>query len=251
VHMGRQEAEELGAMALFGEKYGEWVRMVEVEGVSRELCGGTHVVNSAGIGIFKIVSEGSSAANVRRIEAITGPEAIDYFRRRADDLEETGRVLGSAADPVAGARRAAERLSELEGKAREAGAAGIEDQVEALVGDAGEVGGVKVVVARIDGLEAKQLQEASQRIKSSLDGGGAIVLGSASGDAVGLVASFGADAQDRGLKAGEVIGEVARAVGGGGGGRDDFARAGGKDPEKLDQALDSARAAIEAALGNS
>ncbi len=86
MNMNRAEAEELGAMALFGEKYGEWVRVVEVDGVSRELCGGTHVANTAEVGIFKISSEGSSAANVRRVEAITGPAAIDWFREREAQL---------------------------------------------------------------------------------------------------------------------------------------------------------------------
>ena len=102
LEMERAEAEKLGAMALFGEKYGEWVRVVEVDGVSRELCGGTHVANTAEIGIFKVVSEGSSAANVRRVEAITGPAAIDFFRERESQLREAGELLGNAQDPVAG-----------------------------------------------------------------------------------------------------------------------------------------------------
>ena len=121
LEMERAEAERLGAMALFGEKYGEWVRVVEVDGVSRELCGGTHVANTAEVGIFKIVSEGSSAANVRRIEALTGPAAIDWFREREQRLREVGELLGSPQDPLAGARRAAERLREA-GQGRRAGA---------------------------------------------------------------------------------------------------------------------------------
>ena len=104
MQMDRAEAEELGAMALFGEKYGDWVRVIEVEDVSRELCGGTHVANTAEIGIFTIVSEGSSAANVRRIEAITGPAAIDWFRERSDALTEAGAILGSPRDPLRGGR---------------------------------------------------------------------------------------------------------------------------------------------------
>ena len=129
LEMERAEAEALGAMALFGEKYGDWVRMVEVDEVSRELCGGTHVANTAEVGIFAIVSEGSSAANVRRIEALTGPAAIDHFRERSDELEQAGALLGSPRDPLGAARRAAERLAELEGRLaeldrREAGEAG-------------------------------------------------------------------------------------------------------------------------------
>src|SRR5262249_51559377 len=110
LEMEREDAESLGAMALFGEKYGDWVRVVEVESVSRELCGGTHVANTAEVGIFKISSEGSSAANVRRIEALTGPAAIDWFRGREESLREVGELLGAPQDPLSGARRAAERL---------------------------------------------------------------------------------------------------------------------------------------------
>jgi alanyl-tRNA synthetase len=251
MHMSRNEAEELGAMALFGEKYGEWVRMVEVEGVSRELCGGTHVLNSAGVGIFKIVSEGSSAANVRRIEAITGPDAIDYFRKRDDELERAAELLGGGGDPLAAVQRTAARLSELEKDARRASAAGVGDQVANLITNAEEIGGVKVIVHSFGDVDPKELQEISQQVKSSLGGSGAIVLGSSAGGSVGLVASFGADAQENGLKAGEVIREAAAIAGGGGGGRDDFARAGGKDPAKLEAALEQARASIETALRDS
>jgi alanyl-tRNA synthetase len=251
LQMSREDAEALGAMALFGEKYGDWVRVVEVDDVSRELCGGTHVANTAEVGIFTVVSEGSSAANVRRIEALTGPAAIDHFRGREAALREAGELLGSPQDPVAGARRAGERLAELERKARDAGAAGAKEKAAELASGAAETGGVKVVAAAVDGADAKALQDLAERVKSGLGPEAAVVLGSASGDGVGLVASFGKQAVEKGLNAGEVIGEAARIVGGGGGGRDDFARAGGNDPDKLDAALEAARGAIQRALDNS
>jgi alanyl-tRNA synthetase len=249
--MAREQAEELGAMALFGEKYGDWVRMVEVEGVSRELCGGTHVANTAEIGIFAISSEGSSAANVRRIEALTGPSAIDWFRERSRQLSEVGRVLGAEQDPLSGATRAAERLAELEKSARDAGAAGAKERIAKLAEEAAEIGPAKVVVARLDELDPKDLQEASHQLKTALGGGGTIVLASGAGESAAFVASVGPDAVAAGVKAGDLVGGAAQIVGGGGGGRDDFARAGGKDVAKLDEALDETRKAIEAALGNS
>ena len=256
MNMDREEAERLGAMALFGEKYGEWVRVVEVEGVSRELCGGTHVANTAEIGVFKIVSEGSSAANVRRVEAITGPAAIDHFRAREAELREAGDLLGTPQDPLAGARRAAEKL-------REAGEGQERAQRQALGGEAERLTAAAVEVAALgaDGrllvaeaqapgaANPKQLLELANRVQSKLGGTTAIVLGGAEGGKAGLVALFSEGAVGKGLAAGAVIREVAPLVGGGGGGRDDMAQAGGKDPSKLGDALAAARAAIERELG--
>ncbi|HEU5141760.1 MAG TPA: alanine--tRNA ligase, partial [Solirubrobacterales bacterium] len=141
LEMERSEAERLGAMALFGEKYGEWVRMVEVDGVSRELCGGTHVSNTAEVGIFKVVSEGSSAANVRRVEAVTGPAAIDWFREREDRLQEAGELLGSPQDPVGAARRAAERLREAGEGAKQAERQLLGEEADRLLGEAADLDG--------------------------------------------------------------------------------------------------------------
>jgi alanyl-tRNA synthetase len=246
LHMERAEAQAMGAMALFGEKYGDWVRVIEVEDVSRELCGGTHVANTAEVGIFAIVSEGSSAANVRRVEALTGPAAIDWFRRRNSELEQAAALLGSPRDLLAGARRAAERLAELEARVaqlegREAG-----EEAESLAGAATELGGIKVVAARAGG-DQRALLDLADRVKSKL-GEAAVVLGGADDGRVAIVASFTKGAIERGLSAAAVVREAADVVGGGGGGRDDAAQAGGRDPERLDEALDVARRAIERGL---
>jgi alanyl-tRNA synthetase len=249
LEMEREEAEKLGAMALFGEKYGEWVRMVEVDGVSRELCGGTHVANTAAVGIFKIVTEGSSAANVRRIEAVTGPAAIDWFRERERRLAEVGELLGSPQDPLSGARRAAERLREAGEGAKQAAKQQQAEEAERLVGDAVEVDGVGVVAARAALADQKQLLDLASRVQSKLGGDSAVVVGGAEGAKVALVALVSKGAVGRGVSAAALIREVAPLVGGGGGGRDEMAQAGGKDPARLDEALGAAREAIERELG--
>jgi alanyl-tRNA synthetase len=253
MNMNREEAERLGAMALFGEKYGEWVRVVEVDAVSRELCGGTHVANTGEVGIFKITSEGSSAANVRRVEAITGPAAIDFFREREAQLREAGEVLGNAQDPVAAARRAAERLKEAGAGAEKAQREQLGVEADALAGRAEDLpGGGRLVAAAVEeSLQAnpKQLLDLANRVQSKVGQPSAVVLGGGFGGKAGLVALVSKDAVERGLSAGSIIGEIAPIVGGGGGGRDDMAQAGGKDPSKLDEALAAARAAVERELG--
>jgi alanyl-tRNA synthetase len=248
LQMARDEAAALGAMALFGEKYGDWVRVIEVGDVSRELCGGTHVANTAEIGIFAIVSEGSSAANVRRVEAITGPAAIDWFRERSDALMQAGAALGSPREPLRAAERAAERLKELERRAQEAERQSTGQEADELASTAAEIGGVKVVTAQRDGVDQRGLLNLADRVKSKL-GEGAVVLGGANDGRVALVASFTGGAVERGLSASEIIRGAAEVIGGGGGGRDDVAQAGGRDPERLDDALAAAREAIARALG--
>jgi alanyl-tRNA synthetase len=247
INMERAEAERLGAMALFGEKYGDWVRVVEVEGVSRELCGGTHVANTAEVGIFTITGEGSSAANVRRIEALTGPAAIDWFRERVGELRRTGELLGSPQDPVGGAERAAERLEQLNKGAAAAEREELADTARRLVESSEEVDGVRLVAGEVPISDQKQLLEIADRVRQSL-GDAAVVLGGAGDGRVGIVASFAPGVVDRGLSAAEVVREAAALIGGGGGGRDEIAQAGGKDPERLTEALGVARQAIERKL---
>ena len=255
LEMERAEAERLGAMALFGEKYGEWVRMVEVDGVSRELCGGTHVANTAEIGIFKVVSEGSSAANVRRIEALSGPAAIDWFRERERQLAEVGELLGSPQDAVAGARRAAERRREAEEVRRRGREKALDEDFQRFLDEATEIAGVKVASRETPSLEdPKQLRELAKRIQGALGGGPSAVMlggvvGPSPGDKVGFVILLSKAAVDLGLAANELIRKPAELIGGGGGGSAEFAQAGGRDSSRLGDALDAARRAIERELG--
>jgi alanyl-tRNA synthetase len=249
LQMSRSEAERLGAMALFGEKYGEWVRVIEVEGVSRELCGGTHVANTAEVGILAIVHEGSSAANVRRIEALTGPAAIDWFRQRSRALSEVGKLLGSEQDPVAGARRVAGQLKELEEQARRAGSEDLSAKAEEIAASGQKVGGITVFVGRGHDADQQSLLDLADRIKSRA-GDAAVVLGGTADGKVALVASFSEAVVSRGLSAAEVVREAAAIIGGGGGGREHVAQAGGRDASKLDEALAKARDAIESKLAS-
>jgi alanyl-tRNA synthetase len=256
MNMERAEAEKLGAMALFGEKYGEWVRVVEVDGVSRELCGGTHVANTAEVGIFKISSEGSSAANVRRVEAITGPAAIDFFRGREDELREAGDLLGNPQDPLAGARRAAEQLREAGAGAERAAAEALGTEADLLVEAGVELpfadGGGKLVLVQAKSASAadgKQLLDLANRVQSKLGGEAVVVaLGGDFGKKAGLVVLASKDLVERGVSAGALVKEGAPVIGGGGGGRDDMAQAGGKAAAKLDEALQAMRAELEREL---
>ncbi len=246
------EAKQLGAMALFGEKYGEVVRMVEVgEGEhSRELCGGTHVRSTAEIGPFRILSETSSAANVRRIEAVTGPAAVELLRGHDRVLGEIAQTLRTTPGQVLEAVQVRERgRKELEQALKQGGgmAADAKIDLQALVASADEVAGARVLTASVGELDAKALLELVDRLKGQLDGA-AIVLASAVEDRVALVVSVAPELVERGVKAGAIVKAAAAAVGGGGGGRDTLAQAGGRDVGKLEEALETARTEIVAAL---
>ncbi len=248
IEMDRNEAERLGAMALFGEKYGDWVRVVEVEGVSRELCGGTHVANSGEIGLFEILSEGSSASNVRRIEAVTGPAAIDLFRERSDRLERTAAALGGREDPVSAAERLAARLRDLEAAAAERGAEAAGNRAAELSAGATEVGGIMVVIGELGEVpDARVVLAAAHDIKARL-GDAAVILAATSGEKVSLVGVLSPAAVERGISAADVIRDAAAIVGGGGGGKPEVAQAGGRDAERIGEALESARAALDDGL---
>jgi alanyl-tRNA synthetase len=240
----RDEAERLGAMALFGEKYGDWVRMVEIEGVSRELCGGTHVPATSELGLVHLTTETSSASNVRRIEAVTGASGAELFELRTERLRELSELLRVPEHEVVHAvERLTERVKELQKRS-----GGPDRGVsEELVGSAVDVAGVRVVVEAVSAPDPKALLELSDAVRQKL-GAAAVVLGTASDGRVHLVANVAPAVAERGVKAGEVVRAAAQVVGGGGGGRDTMAQAGGRDPEKLPEALATARAEIEKAL---
>ena len=245
------EAKALGAMALFGEKYGDVVRMVEVGdgSFSRELCGGTHVRSTAEIGLFKITGEGSSAANVRRIEALTGPAAVALLRRHDVELERIAALLRTRPDHACEAVEAQlERRGELERVLAEGGGGAGGTDISDLAARAEQVDGARVLAEAVQAGDAKALLELADRAKGKL-GDAAIVLGCAAEGRVHLVASVAPSLVQRGVRAGELVKLAAGVVGGGGGGRDTMAQAGGRDPEKLPEAIAAARRAIAAALG--
>jgi alanyl-tRNA synthetase len=221
------EARKLGAMMLFGEKYGDIVRVVDIGGWSVELCGGTHVRSTAEVGPFVILSEASVGAGSRRIEAVTAGEAWALLREQAREADELRVELAEA-------RKDAKKKPSAE------------TSIE-LPAPTATVNGVSVIVQAVEGLDADALLELSDRAKQK-SAPAAVVLGSREDGRVHLVANFDKSLEGRGLHAGNVIREVAPLVGGGGGGRPTMARAGGKDPERLDEALERAEKLIVSAL---
>jgi alanyl-tRNA synthetase len=243
-----EEARGLGAMALFGEKYGEIVRMVEVgDGdFSRELCGGTHVRSTAEIGVLVIVSESSSASNVRRIEAITAGAAIASLRRSSDALSEVAGVLRTApGDAVAVVRAREAERRELERAARAATRDGGVDAA-ALAASAEEIGGVPVVLATVEVSNVKELPDIADRVAGKLGRDGVVALATANGDRAQLVVRVAPSIVERGVKAGALAQTAATVLGGGGGGRDTLAQAGGGAIDRLAEALNAIRSSISA-----
>jgi alanyl-tRNA synthetase len=225
-----EEAKALGAMALFGEKYGDMVRVVEVEGVSRELCGGTHVRTTAEIGSFAITSEGSIGSGLRRIEAVTSGAAYELLRER-----------------VAEADLLRLELEQVRREARKKPAGGGGGGPEIVVAREDERDGIKVVVAEVKGVDAEGLLSVSDQLKQK-NAPAAVAVGAVEDGRVHLVCNFDKSLEERGLDAVQVVRAAAALVGGGGGGRPSMARAGGKDPEKLGEALQAAAEAILDAL---
>jgi alanyl-tRNA synthetase len=234
--MSLQDAKASGAMALFGEKYGEQVRVLRMGDFSTELCGGTHVNAVGDIGLFKITAETGIAAGVRRIEALTGGRAIDLMEAESERLQRIADLLRGGREDVD--QRVAQLLERSRGLEREldqlkgrlAGAAGAD-----LAAQARPVAGVQVLAARLDGADPKSLREILDRLKDRL-GSGVIVLATVTEGKVSLVAGITKDLTDR-ARAGDLIRIVAERVGGKGGGRSDMAQAGGSDTAALPEAL--------------
>jgi alanyl-tRNA synthetase len=234
--MAIKDALASGAMALFGEKYGDRVRVVRIGDFSTELCGGTHLDQTGQLGFFKVMDEGAVASGVRRVEAVAGTAAAEAVARQDRVLREIGEILRIA--PAEAPSRLRKLLDEqrilekqiqaLEGKLARS-------KADDLLAGAREVNGVAVVAGRIDGLDAEALREVVDTIRDRL-GSGVVCVGSAVDGKVSLVAAVTKDLTKR-VQAGRLVQEIAKVVGGGGGGRPDLAQAGGKDPAKLDQAL--------------
>ena len=246
--MSMDAAKQKGAMALFGEKYGDQVRVLSMGDFSIELCGGIHVKRTGDIGMFKIIAEGGVAAGVRRIEAITGQAAVDYVQAQEKQIQQIASQLKTKPE------LAAEKVMQLADKNRK-----LEKELEALknklASSAGndlessavDINGVKLVASKLEGVDAKALRDTVDQLKNKL-GSAVVVLGAVDGDKVRLVAGVSKDQTSK-VKAGELVNMVALQVGGKGGGRPDMAQAGGTDPAALDGALGSVEAWVRDQIG--
>ena len=236
-HMAMQDALDFGAMALFGEKYGEHVRVLRFGPTSTELCGGTHVGRTGDIGLFKIVSEGGVSAGVRRIEAVTGQGALDHVVEEERRLDEAATLLGGTSGDVADKLRALlDRQKKLERELEAIKAKAASGATSDLGSQARDVDGIKVLAARLEGFDAKALRDAMDRLKQQL-GDAVIVLAGTEGGKAALVAGVSGAAAGK-VKAGDLLGDVARQVNGKGGGRPDMAQGGGDDGPALVAALE-------------
>jgi alanyl-tRNA synthetase len=244
------QAREKGATAMFGEKYGDVVRVIDFPGVSMELCGGTHVSNTAEIGLFKIVSEAGVAAGTRRIEAVSGQAVLDYLNVRDKVVRDLGDRF--KAKPEELPNRITNLQNELKDTLKQLAAVKSELAIaksDQLLNAAEAIGEFKIIVAQLGDVDAEALKTAAERLQQKL-GNAAVVLASvADVDKVSLVAAFSPEVNRKGLQAGKFIGGIAQLCGGKGGGRPNLAQAGGRDASKLQEALESARNLLVEALG--
>ncbi len=246
--MSQEDAVASGAMALFGEKYGDTVRVLSMGDFSVELCGGTHVSRTGDIGLLKITSEGGVAAGVRRIEAVAGAGALRYIGETEKNLSLIAGILKADASTVeTRARQLVDRSRALEKEVDQLKAKLASSQGGDLAAQAVEVDGIKVLAARLEGGDAKSLRDTVDQLKNKL-GAAAVVLAAVDGDRVSLVAGVTKDETKR-IRAGDLVNNVAQQVGGKGGGRPDMAQAGGKDPSGLDAALQAVPDWVRGQLG--
>ncbi|UHQ21789.1 alanine--tRNA ligase [Lysobacter sp. 5GHs7-4] len=245
--MGMQEALDFGALALFGEKYGDRVRVLRMGETSTELCGGTHVSRTGDIGLFKILAEGGVSAGVRRIEALTGQGALDHVAEEEQRLEEAARLLGGNPSDLSDKLRALlDRQKKLERELETIKAKAASGATSDLAASAAEIQGVKVIATRLEGFDAKALREAVDRLKQQL-GDAVILLAGASEGKAALVAGVNGSATGK-VKAGELLAHVAGQINGKGGGRADMAQGGGDDGPALSQALAGVAGWVESRL---
>ncbi len=245
--MDYSDAIDSGALAFFGEKYDQRVRVLKLGDFSVELCGGTHVSRAGDIGFFKITSESGIAAGVRRLEAVTGTGALEYARQAEAIVQRLAEQLKARREDVADkVRQLAERNRELEKELDKLKANLAGSRTDELMDQAVDVDGIKVLAAQLDGTDLKTLRDTMDRLKDKM-GSGVVVLGSVDGDKVRLVAGVTKDRTDR-IRAGDIIRSVAEQVGGKGGGRPDMAQAGGTEPAKLPAALKSVPDLVRASL---
>jgi len=246
-HTTLDQARAEGAMALFGEKYADVVRLLDIGGYSKELCGGLHCSATGEIGLFKILSESSVAAGVRRIEAVTGMEAVKFVHAQEDLLRSVCETLGAQeAQLVERARQLSDQVKELRKEVQRARRSTAPSADEYLK-NAADVGGAKIVAAKVEGATADDLRALSDRLRQAGGSIGVVLATETEGKAT-LIVAFTKDLIERGCHAGNIAGAAAKLCGGGGGGRPDMARAGGKDPSGLDNALKKAVEMISHAL---
>jgi alanyl-tRNA synthetase len=243
------QARANGAVAMFGEKYGDEVRVIDFPGVSMELCGGVHVTNTAEIGLFKVISESGVAAGIRRIEAVAGAAVLEYLnvrekvvRELSDRFKAKPEELGDRVMALQTELKTTQK--QLESLKSELALA----KAEQLLSQSEAIGSFKIIVASLEGIDAESLKTAAETLLQKL-GEGAVVLGSVpEPEKVSLVAAFSPDVTQKGLQAGKLIGAIAKICGGGGGGRPNLAQAGGKDIDKLPDALEAARQLLKVGL---
>jgi alanyl-tRNA synthetase len=239
----------MGATALFGEKYGEKVRVVEIGDFSKELCGGTHVHQATEVGLFTILSEGSIAANLRRIEATTGPEAFHYLSKERMIADQVARMLKVGTDELV--ERVTDLIDRLRAAEKDLARAKQESAMSAgagLLDTAEQIDGLRIVVGQAPGADRDGLKALALDLRNRIDSG-AVILGTPTEDGKALmIAALTADVVERGITARDLLQPGAQVVGGGAGGKGDIAQAGGKDGSRIAEALEASRAAAREQL---